>query len=198
MKRLFRISLSLIIACFMLTGCESKKPNTDPSESNLMDTDITDNYSYDHEKEVSTDKPTEAIEIIEKEIIPLSELHVIDSSYTYSYSNGDFTDSYGNKHHTYHTFRGSGDENYAIFYLNGKYSIFSGGFVLSDSDGSNSHYYARVYADGKILFESEELTRTTGQVDFSLNISGCQQLRIEVDGSYHGTGLKLIDTTINK
>ena len=202
MKRLSIITLCLIILGVILSGCNPQTPLSRTSSAN--NDSMVDNMTT----ESVTDAPNESLTEMSKESadktaeiagpVSLEKIHVIDCSYTYSNSDGTFTDTYGNKHHVYHTFRGSADENYAIFNLNGEYTSFSGSFALSDSDESNSHYYATIFTDDNRRYESVEMTRTTGPVDFSVDVKGCKQLKIEVQGSYHGTGLRLFDAELEK
>lgn len=195
MKRL-TILFALTLVCLSLVSCNKVAVNIDETYNQ-------DNYivSDQTEKAEETDVPlqteTETIEIIEKEKVPLSDLHVIDKNGLYYFSNDDITDTFGNKHHTYHSLK---DGAYAIFYLNGKYSNFSGGLVMEEDEASDSYYTATFYADGKEIYTSEELEKTKGQINFSVDTRDCQQLRIEVAGcnGYRTYGLKIIDAEVRK
>ena len=74
---------------------------------------------------------------------------------------------------------GGPEGGYAIFYLNGKYNNLSGVFVGSDELYEDMEVECKIYADGKLIYESSKLGRTSPPVNINLDVSGVEQLKVE-------------------
>lgn len=94
----------------------------------------------------------------------------------------DAEDCFGNKYQEVFGFNdsfGSEDGGYAVFYLNGKYSNLTGIFVGSTDLYKDMEVDCKIYADGKLIYESHKLGRTSPPVNINLDVTGVQQLRVE-------------------
>ncbi len=122
--------------------------------------------------------------------VGLDTVHVIDSS-RYEYSTSGFNDSFGYTYVQSHEYckYSSSEEEYSIHYLNGKYSKFTGSIVSYENMDSDYVYSVSVYVDDELKYLKSGLKKTTAKVDFEIDISGGQQLRIKVDkvGGYNET-----------
>lgn len=110
--------------------------------------------------------------------VGLDAVHVIDSS-GYSYKQDSFGDSFGYTHTPYHLY-GDYRDSYSIHYLNGEYSKFSGAIVASEKMGSSVEYAISVYVDGVLKYTKSNLKKTSGRVDFEVDVAGGQQLTIKI------------------
>ena len=100
--------------------------------------------------------------------------------------NETLEDNVGNTYHSSYSINGSGysskDKTYqywADYYINGKYTTFSGTVALSprykDSDETK---YFEIYGDGTLLYTSPTVTNTFVPEQFSIDVSGIKVLRI--------------------
>lgn len=116
--------------------------------------------------------------------IELNNAYLIDSQH-YQYKSGNFTDSFGNKYTNVHFYKdlydsGNGREAYSIFNLNGQYAKFSGSIVAADNTYAKGTYYINIYVDNVLTYSKTGFTKTSGKIDFNINIKGAQQLSIRV------------------
>lgn len=117
--------------------------------------------------EISDSKPTK-----------LKDVKVIDSK-NYKLITESFNDSFGNTFDGAHYF---GEyEAYSFFNLDRKFSRFTGSIVCMDSAPSNANYLVKIYGDGELLYTSDSLTKTTGEVSFDVDVSGITKLEIRVE-----------------
>ena len=94
----------------------------------------------------------------------------------------DAEDCFGNKYQEVFGFSdsyGSKDGGYAVFYLNGKYSNLAGIFVGSSNLYKDMEVDCKIYGDGKLIYESQKIGRTSPPVNVNLDVTGVEQLRIE-------------------
>lgn len=116
--------------------------------------------------------------------VGLNELFVIDS-YQYEYKPGTFTDSFGNKYNGVHYFTdlyqsGNGNEPHAMFNLNGQYKTFSGSIVASTETEPEWTYYINIYVDGVLKYSKTGFSKTSGKVDFEIDVSTGETLEIRM------------------
>lgn len=114
--------------------------------------------------------------------VGLDKIFVIDS-YQYEYKPGTFTDSFGKKYNGVHYFTdlyqsGNGNEPHAMFNLNGQYKTFSGSIVASTETEPEWTYYINIYVDGILKFSKTGFTKTSGEVDFEIDVSTADTLEI--------------------
>lgn len=116
--------------------------------------------------------------------VALEELFVVDSSekmYSgYHYDSGSFTDSFGNVYDGVHLYRKVYNEQYSIHNLNGMYSVFEGSIVAASYTNSKPTYIIRIYVDDVLMYSETGFTKTTGKVNFSVDVSGGTLLTIKV------------------
>lgn len=116
--------------------------------------------------------------------VGLDQVYLIDSQH-YQYKSGSFTDSFGNKYTGVHFYddlydSGNGREAYSIFNLNGQYTKLTGSIVAADNTYAKGVYYVNVYVDNILAYSKTGFTKTSGKVDFSINVKGAQQVAIRV------------------
>lgn len=125
----------------------------------------------------------------------LSELFVIDS-HEYEYKRGTFTDSFGNTYNGVHYFTDlfetfNGREPHATFNLNGKYKKLSGSIVASTQTDPEYTYYVNIYVDGVLKYSKTGISKTSGKVNFNVDVSNGSMLEITAgkegypSGDYH-------------
>lgn len=141
--------------------------------------------------------------------VGLDTVHLIDSK-NYKYKPNGFTDSFGNTYsgvHYYHNLWSSigarATAPYSIFNLNNEYKTFKGAIVASESTHSKCYFYVIISADGKELFSKHGIQKTTGKIDFEVDVTDCQQLKIEVgeDNTYTVSSkdnLGIVDAILEK
>lgn len=98
------------------------------------------------------------------------------------FTNGIY-DTLGNRYETgFYTL----DNTYEIFYLNKEYNTFSAiGFVAKGDKGYNGSVSIKIYGDNELLF-SKKVTSDMKPFDINLDITGIQDLKIELCGSFNG------------
>ena len=100
--------------------------------------------------------------------------------------NDTLEDNVGNTYHSSYSINGDGysskDKTYqywADYYINGKYSEFSGTVALNPRfKNSDKTKLFEVYGDGKLLYTSPTVTNTFIPEKFKIDISGVKVLRI--------------------
>ncbi len=125
--------------------------------------------------------------------VNLGALHVIDS-YKSDWSNNSITDSFGD---TYTGGRYRYDVGYSNPFsthnLRKEYAIFSGSIVCAQyMKGSAT---LTIYVDGIEVYRSPQFSKTTGKIDFSVDVTGGQQLTIKVEGG-SGYYVYLVNTRL--
>lgn len=106
----------------------------------------------------------------------------------YVVKNAELTDNYGNSY-SYAYKCGGGTYSDATFQalLNMKYSKFKGTIYVPK--GCDSSYSAKILikTDGKVIYTSPEITKTSRPIDLDIDINGCNDFQIEVtDGGKLG------------
>lgn len=117
--------------------------------------------------------------------VRLNNLHLIDSSYgnawhKYEYISNTFTDSFGNVYDGAHCYKGILNEGqYSTHNLNGQYSNFTGSIVATPNTSTAGTYSISIYVDGILKYSKSKFSKTTGKVDFSVNVKGGTTLTIK-------------------
>ena len=70
--------------------------------------------------------------------------------------------------------------HYSEYRLYGKYTNFSGSLVSHSDISETGNSYIQIYADDKLVYTSPQIKRKTDVVDFSVNISGADYVKIVV------------------
>ena len=146
-------------------------PDSDPSIISAADTDVQ-NFIYLSD---FSDERTE------QGIPPLQYCEEVRDNTGMRYKNG---------------IRGTGSNSYNIYYLQGQYAKLEGKFVLNFSNRGNvAKPRAEIYGDGRLLYESPEITAGILPQEFSLDVSGVQVLRICIDGENY---IRLVDCVLSR
>ncbi|MGN0163067.1 MAG: stalk domain-containing protein [Candidatus Ornithomonoglobus sp.] len=96
------------------------------------------------------------------------------------YKSDELTDNYGNRYSN--ALRGGG--NYTGQYiLNGKYSKLKGTIYVAEGEKSDKNAGVVITADGKDIYVSSEITKTTYPIEVDLSIKGCNILEITKNGN---------------
>lgn len=114
--------------------------------------------------------------------VGLESVHLIDS-HKYQYKTGTFTDSFGNIYNGVHYITDlyencNGREPHATFNINGKYSTFSGSIVAATITEPEFTYYINIYVDNVLKFSKKGFSKTSGKVDFKIDIINASTLKI--------------------
>jgi len=114
--------------------------------------------------------------------VGLESVHLIDS-HKYQYKTGTFTDSFGNIYNGVHYITDlyencNGREPHATFNINGKYSTFSGSIVAATITEPEFTYYINIYVDNVLKFSKKGFSKTSGKVDFKIDIKNASTLKI--------------------
>lgn len=93
-----------------------------------------------------------------------------------------FMDNYGNPYSE--ALALEYNEGYAEFLLNMKYSRFKGTIAVAEGTDNWIESTVRIYADGKEIYTSPAISKVTTPIQLDLDLRGCDDFKIEVDGSY--------------
>ena len=124
--------------------------------------------------------------------VGLDKLFVIDSEY-YKYQPGSFTDSFGNVYDGVHLFEGLeyvnyGAETHSTINLKMVYKSFSGSIVATTKTEPKMTYYVHIYVDDVLKFSKTGITKTTGKVDFNVDVTGGEVLKITAGSEFRYFG----------
>lgn len=112
----------------------------------------------------------------------------------YFYSSGGFgnlkssnaMDNLGNAYESKKTIRPYGN---IVYNINGMYSKLKGACFLTYNDRDNrTETFARIYGDDQLLW-SGAFKAGIMPMDFSLDISGCNQITLEIERKYNGSNI---------
>ena len=218
MKKVLSIIMLCVFSCIVLSSCNQvnisnnfAQDGNDASSSYQEQSPVqvdSEEKTVQTEKaqtERPTEKPTDPPAVDTK--ASLEDVHLIDSNH-YNVKNGGFTDSFGNSSYdTVHYYMGLNkshwldDEPWSLHYLNKQYKKFSGTIVLPDKDEIEASFYVHIYADGKKVYSVNDVTKRGGAVDFTVNVSGCEQLEIRTGessraGYSDGFDLGIVNTVL--
>ena len=94
-------------------------------------------------------------------------------------------DNYGNYYSDalcYAIYWSKNDNRTAEYILNGKYSRIKGTIYVPEGEKSDLSCGYVITADGKDIYTSPEMTKTSQPVDFDVSIKGCNDLKIRRTG----------------
>ena len=115
---------------------------------------------------------------------------------------GIFVDSIGNSFDgRYQIYNVGWDEKYAIINLKKECLRFSGSIVTLPDSRPDEEMVIMIYADDKLIYTSDTISKLTGQVDFSVDVTNCYKLTIKAglkkgDGRY--ASCSLVNTQLTK
>lgn len=117
--------------------------------------------------------------------VRLESLFLIDSSngnawHQYKYDSTSLTDSFGNIYDGAHCYLGCNYEQYSMHNLEGKYRYFNGSIVAPQNSNAKRTYSIRIYVDGELKYSKTCFSKTSGKVDFSVDVDGGTTLMIKV------------------
>ncbi|MCI7814152.1 MAG: NPCBM/NEW2 domain-containing protein [Lachnospiraceae bacterium] len=123
----------------------------------------------------------------------LGDLVIIDSKEMQSETKL-FQDAFGGLHDSYLRFNAYYNSS-MVWNLDEKYTTFSGKFVAGKSTGSKVAIKVQIYGDEELLFESDGYDKTKDAIEFSIDVTGKQVLRIVTEDALSGSNsyLYLVD-----
>lgn len=87
-------------------------------------------------------------------------------------------------------FTGDGGEGSAEYYINGKYATFTGTVaVRSGNEDNDDSAYFEIYGDGKLLYTSPVMTKSSFPESFNINVTGVKMLKISYPASNSDEGM---------
>ncbi len=111
--------------------------------------------------------------------VSLFSIAVIDS-FDFRKDEGSFTDSFGNAYNNALRFNYVGRKNtHSIFNLDNKYSKLSGSIVTYQDTDSEAKMIVEIYVDDVLKYKSNPFGKTTGKIDFSVDVKNAQKLLIK-------------------
>ncbi len=95
----------------------------------------------------------------------------------------ELTDNYGNSYN--HAICNYDSDNQDLQYLcNMKYSRFKGTLYVREGETRDGSVYLTIIADGKTIYKSPEMTKTTGPVAVDVNVTGYNDIQIKFSDTY--------------
>ncbi len=135
--------------------------------------------------------------------INLSTFHVIDSNRV-SEEEGIFVDSFGNAFDGWFHFNhigATGSDCYAIFNLNQECTTFTGSVTACQDTGSDEQMILQIYVDDVLKYTSPQFGKTTGKLDFQVDVTGGKQLLIKpglVSGHFGDACFSMVDAKVTR
>lgn len=135
--------------------------------------------------------------------VNLNTLHVIDSNRV-SEEEGIFVDSFGNAFDGWFHFKNIGSsasDCYAIFNLNQECTTFTGSVTTCQDTGSDEQMIVQIYVDDVLKYTSPQFGKTTGKLDFQVDVTGGQQLKIKpglVSGHFGDACFSMVDAKVTR
>lgn len=126
---------------------------------------------------------------IDKSVLP-TRLTDLTSLYSKPGTSVRMTDNMGNTYHSaiynrVDNLHGNKTPVYE-YLLDSKYKRFTGTLYIPEGLSFTGAVSMSVTADGKTIYKSPDMTRTSGPVNFDINISGCNDLQVTFsDKSWH-------------
>ena len=110
----------------------------------------------------------------------LEKINLIDSV-GYDQLSGVFTDSFGNSYPGAFHFKyvGASSERYAIYNFKEDCNTFSGSIVTCQDTGSNEQMVVMIFVDDVLKYTSPQFGKTTGRIDFSIDVIGAKKITIK-------------------
>jgi len=131
--------------------------------------------------------------------VQLDALTVVDSV-GYSYKSGEFTDSFGNVHKDgAYVFDASYADAYAVYNLNGEYSLTDLYVTATPDTSSESSFTVRVFLDDELAGEITDFKKTSGKMLISIDAEGAEKLEIRVyNCETNYSRIAVVDTQLEK
>lgn len=80
------------------------------------------------------------------------------------------------------------------YLMNMKYSRFKGTFYVLEGETSSNSTVLKIIADGKTIYTSPQMTKSSAPVDIDVNVTGYNDLKIEIaDSGFYGLATGLAD-----
>jgi hypothetical protein len=161
-------------------------------------------------KEVKWDGNTKSIYIGEPKVTDASLVWLNDvESFNHKSSgfsswevcdNNSFKDSTGNFcNRAINIFTCGSSSSYTDYLINKKYSKIKGKFILSfDSRSSEYNGNIKIYGDNKLLYTSAVMTGGELPIDFDVDITGVEKLKLEVNNDGGDNNYGLVDVALCK
>lgn len=92
------------------------------------------------------------------------------------------TDNYGNTYSEVVKSQNYGNDKYCEYLLNMKYSRFRATLVQPEGRNIDIEQNIKIIADGKTIYTSPTVTKTSRPLDIDVNIKGCNDLKIICSG----------------
>lgn len=109
---------------------------------------------------------------------PTVKLEDMVSINDYPSETDELTDNYGNSYN--HAICNKYRENLNLQYLcNMKYSRFKGTLYIPEGETDDRSVYLTIIADGKTIYKSPEMKKTTGPIDVDVNVTGYNDIQIK-------------------
>lgn len=154
--------------------------------------------TVDKNIEESVIEQAESVGIIEQEeistvtessVVYLNSLKVAEKSDMFYENDDSAIDTIGNTYTGHLMIVGGqcnhGAEDYAIYYLGGKYKTLSGVVAMHDSTDNGSSAEVLISCDDNIIYSTGTMSRVSAPVEFSqINVEDCQWLKVSKI-SYH-------------
>ena len=188
------LPLIVIALCFVIHQV-TKKGMTDSNPG----TSITSKQISSYETPII--KPP-----VYNSVIDLTTLIPYYKSNNYFEVVSGITDTLGNKYNTgirsyadHIGGRWSGGETYWVWDIGGKYNkLTATGIIRNEDKGAsiNLSGLVRIYGDGRLLYEKNNITSNTKPYYINVNISGVRDLKLEMYGQSSELGWSGIDTVL--
>lgn len=137
---------------------------------------LTDIYLYNTEEKLipTTQYTPELLPCWLTDLEPLTEGHYIDVD------SNNYNNNRANTGESIAHCIGSKYDDYAVeYYLQGKYSRFTGSWLLTeDGKNCNKPLYFQIYADDVLIFTSPQISSGSLPIPFDLPIYNCQKLKL--------------------
>ncbi len=131
----------------------------------------------------------EIVEVKELQPLPISSLTPVVSDYWGTWNTADAKDTFGNDYSTACNYMKLGNwayerDQYAEYRLYGKYSTLTGSIAPHSDSDKDRISYLQIYVDDKLVYTSRDINRKTDPIDFSINVSGADYVKINVHTEY--------------
>ncbi len=122
---------------------------------------------------------------------PSVELEDMTSIGDEAYGTDRLTDNYGNNYD--HAVSNRYGHCKLQYLCNMKYSKFKGTLYVPEGVTGNDSCYLSIIADGKTIYKSPEMTKTSAPVDIDVNITGYNDIKITFsDGNFDKTSSTIV------
>lgn len=127
-------------------------------------------------------------EVKELQPLPISSLTPVVSDYWGQWNTADAKDTFGNDYSSACNYMKLGEwserDHYAEYRLYGKYTTLTGSIVPHSDSNKDRISYLQIYVDDRLVYTSQDINRKTDPIDFSINVSGADYVKINVHTEY--------------